>query len=96
MAEVKLFSTSKRLLKPLVGAALHNELGLLQSGIRRAEDKLRELEAQYSMSTEEFIRRYENNEMKETLQLAEWIGECRLLERLREKADTLQEIQIAD
>ncbi len=96
MTEVTLFSPSKRSLKPLVEAALHNELRLLQSGIRRAEDKLRELEAQYSMSTEEFIRRYENNEIEETLELAEWIGECRLLERLREKADTLQEIQIAD
>jgi NTP pyrophosphatase (non-canonical NTP hydrolase) len=41
----------------------------------------------------EFVRRYERNELEETLEFVEWIGEYRLLERLREKADVLREIQ---
>ena len=42
------------------------------------------------------MHRYEQDELTETLEFAEWIGEYHLLERLREKADTLREIQFAD
>jgi hypothetical protein len=51
---------------------------------------------EYDLSSAEFIRRYEQDELEETLQFAEWIGEYRLLERLREKADILQEVQFAN
>jgi len=83
-------------LKPLVEIALHNELRLLEAGIRRTQQRLREFESQYDLSSAEFIRRYEQDELEETLQLTEWVGEYRLLERLREKADTLQGIQFAN
>lgn len=52
--------------------------------------------AQYELSSAEFIRRYEQDELEETLQFAEWIGEVRLLERLQEKADILREIRFAN
>jgi len=48
------------------------------------------------MTTAEFVARYENNELPETLDSAEWIGEHRLLARLREKADVLRGIRFAD
>lgn len=38
------------------------------------------------MSSAEFVRRYENDELAESLSYAEWIGEYRLLARLNEKA----------
>jgi hypothetical protein len=31
------------------------------------------------MTTKDFVRRFENDELDETLELAEWIGEYRLL-----------------
>lgn len=96
MAELTLISPRKRQLKPLVEAALHNELRLLGAGIRRTEQKLQEFETRYGLPSAEFIRRYEQDELEETLEFAEWIGEYRLLERLREKADTLREIQFAN
>ena len=77
-------------------AALQNELHLLEAGIQRTEQRLQEFEAQYDLSSAEFIRRYEQDELEETLQFAEWIGEYRLLERLREKADILREIQFVN
>jgi hypothetical protein len=79
-----------------VEAALQNELRLLQAGIHRSQQRLQVLETQYGLSTDEFLRRYENNQLDETLEFAEWIGEHRLLERLQEKAQTLQEVQFAD
>ncbi len=96
MAELTIISPRKRQLKPLVETALRNELRLLEAGIRRTEKKLQELEARYGLPSAEFIRRYEQDELEESLEFAEWIGEYRLLERLQEKADTLRGIRFAD
>ena len=96
MSELKLISARQRQLKPLVEAALQNELRLLEAGIRRTEQRLQEFEARYDLPSAEFIQCYEQDQLKETLEFAEWIGEYRLLERLREKADTLREIRFAN
>jgi len=48
------------------------------------------------MSTGEFVRRFENDEFGETLELAEWIGEYRLLQRLHEKTETLRGVCFAN
>ena len=50
----------------------------------------------YNLSTQESLRRYGDDELPETLGYAEWVGEHRLLERLREKAETLEAIRFAD
>ena len=96
MAELTLISPHHRPLQPLVESALRNELRFLEANIRRTGQKLQELERRHGLSTAEFIRRYEADELAETLEFAEWIGEHRLLERLREKADILREIQFAN
>lgn len=96
MSELTLVSADQRPLRPLVEAALANELRLLEAGIQRTEQRLREFEAEHEMSTQEFIRRFEADEFEETLESAEWIGEYRLLVRLREKADTLRGIEFAN
>jgi hypothetical protein len=96
MTVLTLTSTGNRPLQPLVEAAIRNELRLLQAGVRRTEEKLAAFEAQYSLSSPEFLRRYEADELAETLDLAEWVCEYRLLERLRDKVLTLQEIRFAN
>ena len=95
MAKLTLVSTRDHPLQPLVEAALANELRLLEAGIQRTEQRLSEFEQKHQMSTAEFVARYENDELSETFDFAEWIGEHRLLARLREKADTVREIQFA-
>ncbi len=95
MAKLTLVSTRDHPLQPLVEAALANELRLLEAGIQRTEQRLSEFEQKHQMSTEEFVARCENDELPETFDFAEWIGEHRLLARLREKADTVREIQFA-
>ena len=82
-------------LRDLVEGALANEARLLQAGIERTEKRLHEFETQRRLSTEEFLRRYENDEFAESLELTEWIGEARLLERMRQQLAVLQDIQIA-
>ncbi|MCD4754641.1 MAG: hypothetical protein K8R75_02400 [Deltaproteobacteria bacterium] len=96
MTDLRLVSTRKRQLKPLVEGALANELRLMQAGLRRTEQRLLEFEEKYHLKTEDFIARYEKDEMEETMDCDEWIGEFRLLARLREKIDTLRGIRFAN
>lgn len=80
-------------MQPLVEAAIQNELRILQAGMVRTEQRLRALETQYGFASQEFLQRYENDELPETLDFIEWVGEYRLLERLGEKMETLQGIR---
>lgn len=95
MTDLRLVSTRKHQLRPLVEAALANELRLMEAGIRRTEQRLLEFEQKYHLGTQDFIARYENDKMEETMNFDEWIGEFRLLARLREKADTLKDVRFA-
>jgi phage shock protein A len=96
MNELTLISTQERPLRPLVEAALDNELRLLEAGVCRTEQRLQEFEQGHHITTAELISRYENDELPETLEFAEWVGEYRLLVRLREKVDALRGIQFAN
>jgi hypothetical protein len=96
MSKLTLVSNLNQPLRPLVEAALTNELRLIEAGIYRTEQRLKQFEQMYRMSTAEFVSRYETDESPEKLAYAEWIGERRLLARLHEKADTLQEVQFAN
>ncbi len=88
MTELILVSPDNRSLRPLIESALANEFRLLQSAIRQTEQRLRLFEQEYQMPTAIFIQKFEQDEIDETLELAEWIGEFRLLKRLQEKAST--------
>ena len=96
MSELRLISEHERQLKPLVDAALKNELRLLEAGIKRTQENMRKFEKKFHLSTLEFIRRYENDEMNENMDYAEWIGEHRMMGRLLEKAETLRSIRFAN
>ncbi len=92
MPEIKLLFSGKRDIKPIVEAALQNELRLLEAGIKKTEDKLKKFEVKFQMKTERFISDYENGSVQETLEFAEWIGEARMLERLTDKSEALKSI----
>ncbi len=96
MTVLTLTTSRQRPLRPLVEAALNNELRVIQAGIHRTEQRLKAFESQYGLSSHEFLRCYENDDLAETLDFAEWVGEYRLLERLHEKAETLQGIRFAN
>lgn len=96
MTYLTLVSPQERPFQALVEAAIQNELRLLEAGLRRTEEKLHALEIQFGMPTADFIRRYEADELAETLEFIEWMGEYRLQERLQEKTKTLREIRFAN
>ena len=96
MTQLTLTSSGAHPLKPLVESAIQNELRMVEAGIQRTEQRLRDFESRYGMSTQEFLHRAEAGDVPETLDFAEWEGESRLIERLREKAATLQTVHIAN
>lgn len=95
MAELILISNRQLPLKPLVETALANEVRLIEVSIRRTERRLHDFETSFKMTTRDFLRRFENDELTETLEFAEWVGEYRLLQRLNEKAETLRGVRFA-
>lgn len=94
MTELTLISKQDRSLRPLIEAALANELKLVEAAIRQTEQRLQQLESLYEMETGEFIGRFENDELEETLEFIDWVGEYRMLSTLRDKAETFQGIEI--
>ena len=96
MAELTLRSSRQGQLKPLVEAAINNELRLLEAGMNRTRQRLKEFGIRFGLTSEEFIRRYGKGEMEESLEFAEWIGEYRLLDRFQEKVETLREIRLGN
>jgi phage shock protein A len=91
-----LTSPSSKSLRPLIESAIHNELRLMQAGIRRTQQRIANFEAQYGMTTAEFLQRYRSDAISETLETIEWVGEWRMLERLREDEAALREVGFAD
>ena len=94
MTTLTLVSAHQNSIRPLVESALAREAGLLEIAIRQTQTRLHAFEAQYNMSTDEFLRRFANDEIAETLDLDEWIGESRLFDSLLQKQNTLKGIAI--
>jgi len=84
MTQLTLISPQTYPLKSLIESAITNELRSLQAGLRRTESRLHEFERQYQLLTVDFIDRFENDQLEETLELAEWVGEYRLWCKLQE------------
>jgi hypothetical protein len=96
MTELKLTSKRSGSLQPLIEGAIAEALRSTETGIHRTVQRLQDFEKKYQLSTEVFLQRYENDEFQETLELDEWIGEFRLLQRLQEKVERLREIEFAN
>jgi hypothetical protein len=93
MSELKLTSRHPGSIKSLVEGAISATLRSTEAGIQTTEQRLQEFEQKYQIPTAEFIQRYENDEFQETLELAEWIGEYRMLQGLKEDSERLRGIE---
>ncbi len=92
--QVIISTESPEKVKPLLRAAIENELKLLELGIQRTRGRLAAFEAQYKMPTEEFERRFNGKDLTETLDFIDWSGEIQMLRLLEEKHRTLAGAQI--
>ena len=95
MTELKLISKRSASIQPLVKNAIDSFVRSAEEGIQKTQQNLITFETKYGMITSEFIQRYENDELDETLEFGEWIGEYRMLQGLIEDADQLRGIEFA-
>jgi hypothetical protein len=96
MEALTLVSTNERPIKLLVESALTNEARLLEAAIHQTEGRIRNFEEKYDLSTADFLQRFAQNEFQHTFDFDDWIGESRMLARLREKLETVRGIKIAN
>ena len=88
--QVTITTESAESIKPLVESAIQERLKTLAFGISRTRERLAAFEKQYGMTTEEFARRFDGVDLKETLDFIEWSGEIKMLRLLEERRDALQ------
>lgn len=76
-------------LKPLVQSALRSEARLIELALERTRQRLRDFEARFGLTTEEFIRRFLRAEIEESLDYIEWAGEAKTVEQLEAQYQAL-------
>ena len=81
-------------LKPLLESAIRSELCLLDLGLARTSQHLRAFEDQYSLTSEEFERRFATREWDESLDYIEWAGEIKTYHLLKAQQEALQKVQL--
>jgi len=85
--------------KLLVETEVARQLKQLDDGIRQTEEQLKAFELKYQMSTQEFLYRFEETDELQhriDMEFDEWVGQSRMLESLREEADSLRAIEFAN
>jgi hypothetical protein len=90
MTELKLISKQSTSSQPIVQNAIDSFVRSSEDGIQKTQQRLREFERKYLMTTDEFIERYENDELDETLEFGEWIGESLMLKGLLENVELVK------
>jgi hypothetical protein len=94
LQRVVIKSKADQSLKPLVEVAIRNQLKALQHGITRTKERLLELEKKAGMSSDEFERHLNANEIEETLETVDWNMEIQALRLLEEQYHSLSEAKI--
>jgi hypothetical protein len=95
LQQVTITAETSSSLKPLLEGAIQNELKLLAHGIRRTRERLAAFEQQYGMTSDEFERRFNGQDLKETLDFIDWSGEIKMLRLLEDQQRTLAGAQLA-
>jgi hypothetical protein len=93
MTELKLISRQSKSIQPLVKNAIDSFVRSTEEGIQKTQRNLTIFEEKYMMKTSEFIQRYENDELEETLEFGEWVGEYRMLRGLIDDINQLRGIE---
>lgn len=96
MAELKLRSKDPDSLRRIIQSALSERLESVKAGIKKTEERLQEFETKYHLSTEEFIARFNNNELSHSFDFDEWIGESKMLTHLQQTKVSIEEIDFVD
>ena len=94
MTTLTITASGNPAVRPLLQSALDNERQVIQAGICQTERRLRQFESQFCLTTVEFLSQYAADQLEESLEYDDWIGEHRLLSHLQNQLATLHEVRI--
>jgi len=94
LQEVVIKTSANEELKPLLEAAIRNQLKALQHGINRTKERIGEFEKRLGMSSDEFKKKLEADRIDETLETIDWNIELTALRLLEGQFESLSEARI--
>ena len=94
MEKVIIKTANPELLRSLIKGVIRRELEDVEHGIELTQARLDSFEKQYKMTTTEFLRRFNRDDLGETLDFIEWDGEVKTLELLEEKKSLFGEAKV--
>lgn len=81
-------------LKPLLESAVRTELRMLEIGLERTAQRLRDFEERFGLGSEEFERRFDAGQVGESLDFIEWAGEIKTYRLLQAQREALQGVRL--
>ena len=94
LQEIVIKTNASEALKPLVETAIRNQLKALRHGIQRTKERLAEFEKRAGLSSAEFERKLQADEIEETLETIDWNMELAALHLLEGQYQSLNEARI--
>ncbi len=94
LQEVVIKTNANESLKPLVEAAIRNQIKALQHGVQRTKEHIAEFEKRAGMSSAEFEKKLQQDEIAETIETIDWNMELAALRLLESQHQSLSEAKI--
>jgi len=96
MTELTLRSPDNISLKQIIESALSERLHNLEQGIKLSERRIKQFENQYTLTTQEFLTKFNNDELNHSFDFDEWIGEAKMLEHLQQKKLVIEGVEFVN
>ena len=94
LQEIVIKTNASESLKPLVEAAIRNQIKVLQHGVQRTKERIAEFEKRAEMSSAEFEQKLQADEIAETIETIDWNMELAALRLLESQYQSLSEAEI--
>ncbi len=94
LQQVVIKTNDRSVLKPLLTSAIQNEINLIQVGLEKTQRHLQEFEKRFGLTSVEFERRLNSNQIDETIETTGWRMEIGMLNLLQSQLAALRDAQI--
>ncbi len=95
MTELTIKSDHPEAVKSGLQAAIDGQRRMIQESIKRTQSNLKAFEETFGFSTDKLLRSEADGSLDDSdLESIEWIGETKVLERLRSELELLKDIRI--
>lgn len=94
LQEIVIKTNAEESIKPLVEAAIRNQLKALQHGITRTKERISEFEKRAGISSKEFEEKLKTGALEETIETIDWNMELVALRLLEGQYQSLSEAKI--